>query len=159
MTIFASNAISRVYVDTSVIGGVYDKEFDWQTKPFWESVQRGHLTVLVSYIVERELEPAPVCVREFLKCLPSTQVERVGFTPTAVELANRYIAEKVVGETSLDDCLHIALATIYRADVLVSWNFKHIVNVHRIRGYNGVNMLLGYPMLDIRTPYEVIYDI
>ncbi|MGL4594180.1 MAG: type II toxin-antitoxin system VapC family toxin [Thermoguttaceae bacterium] len=154
-----TNSISRVYVDTSVVGGVFDKEFDWQTKPFWEAVQRGQIIALVSYIVERELEPAPLAVQNFLKSLPSMQVERIGFTPAAVELGNRYIAEKVIGETSQDDCLHIALATIYRADVLVSWNFKHIVNVHRIRGYNGVNMLLGYPTIDIRTPYEVIHDI
>lgn len=158
MSVANANPISRVYVDTSVVGGLFDTEFQWQTKPFWDAVQQGHLIAMVSYVVERELEIAPIRVRDFFKNLPATQVERIEFTPIAVELANRYITEKVVGETSLDDCLHIALATIYRADVLVSWNFKHIVNVRRIRGYNGVNMLLGYPTLDIRTPYEVIHD-
>jgi len=67
-----------------------------------------------------------------------------------------YIAEKVVGKTSLDDCLHIALATIHKADYLVSWNFKHIVNVERIRGYNSVNIKLGYSIIDIRSPREFI---
>lgn len=57
---------------------------------------------------------------------------------------------------SFDDCLHIALATIHKVDILVSWNFKHIVNVYRIRGYNSVNLSLGYSTLEIRSPKDVI---
>ncbi len=72
----------------------------------------------------------------------------------AVELATEYIAEKVVGQTSFADCLHIAIATINRADFLVSWNFKHIVNVQRIRGYNSINIKYGYRLLEIRSPRE-----
>ena len=77
-------------------------------------------------------------------------------TDEAVELASDYISEKVVGQTSFADCLHIALATINHADYLISWNFKHIVNVHRIRGYNAVNLKLGYSQIDIRSPKEII---
>jgi hypothetical protein len=72
----------------------------------------------------------------------------------AVELATQYIAEKVVGQTSFADCLHIALATINRADYLISWNFKHIVNVQRIRGYNAINIKNGYKELEIRSPRD-----
>jgi hypothetical protein len=76
-----------------------------------------------------------------------------------VELATQYIAEGVVGQTSLADCLHIALATINRADYLISWNFKHIVNVQRIRGYNSINIKNGYKELEIRSPRDfVIYE-
>lgn len=71
-----------------------------------------------------------------------------------VELATQYIAEKVVGQTSFADCLHIALATINRADYLISWNFKHIVNVQRIRGYNAINIKNGYKELEIRSPRD-----
>jgi len=74
----------------------------------------------------------------------------------ALELAEIYLQEGVVGKTSKSDCIHIALATLYRADVLVSWNFKHIVNVHRIRGYNSINYRLGHPILEIRSPREII---
>ena len=150
--------IKRVYVDTSVVGGQFDKEFASLTAPFWNAVQKGEVIVIVSNVLEGELATAPEHVRDFFKRIPSEQIERISSTPEAVELANRYVQENVVGKTSLDDCLHIALATIARADVLVSWNFKHIVNVSRIRGYNGVNMLLGYSILEIRTPYEVIND-
>ncbi|MFM8514620.1 MAG: hypothetical protein ACKOBI_12925 [Bacteroidota bacterium] len=81
---------------------------------------------------------------------------RVELTEEAVNLADTYIAEKVVGKTSREDCFHIALATIHKADILVSWNFKHIVNVFRIRGYNAVNLKLGYAQIDIRSPKEII---
>jgi hypothetical protein len=77
---------------------------------------------------------------------------------TGYGIAEQYIVKKVVGQTSRDDCRHTAIATISRVDVLVSWNFKHIVNVNRISGYNGVNMLLGYSQIEIRTPIEVIYE-
>lgn len=69
-------------------------------------------------------------------------------------MADEYINEKVVGQTSYADCLHIALATIYRADFLISWNFKHNVNVLRIRGYNSINIKNGYTQLEIRSPRE-----
>lgn len=75
-------------------------------------------------------------------------------TDDAVNLALEYIRENVVGQTSYDDCLHIAIATISQLDLLVSWNFKHIVNVKRILGYNSVNIKNGYHILDIRSPKD-----
>ena len=73
-------------------------------------------------------------------------------------LADKYMAEKVVGQTSADDCRHIASATISKVDILVSWNFKHIVNVYKIRGYNSINLRCGYSQLDIRSPQEIVYN-
>ena len=52
--------------------------------------------------------------------------------------------------------MHIATATVHRADLLVSWNFKHIVNVFRVRGYNAINLRLGYPILNIHSPKEIV---
>jgi hypothetical protein len=77
-------------------------------------------------------------------------------TEEAIKLADTYINEKVVGKTSLEDCRHIALATIYKVDVLASWNFKHIVNLDRIKGYNSVNMRLGYSIIEIRSPKDLV---
>jgi hypothetical protein len=73
-----------------------------------------------------------------------------------LDLADIYIRENVVGKTSREDCIHIALATIFKADVLFSWNFKHIVNLNRIRGYNSVNLKSGYPIIEIRSPLDLI---
>lgn len=77
-------------------------------------------------------------------------------TDESLLLARQYITDKVIGETSFDDCVHIALATIHKADILVSWNFRHIVNVYRIRGYNSVNLRKGYTTLEIRSPKDII---
>ena len=102
------------------------------------------------------MENAPQRVKEFIIGLPKTLVEFIEITPEAVDLADKYIFDNVVGKTSRDDCIHIALATINRADVLISWNFRHIVNYRKIRGYNSVNLKFGYPMLEIRSPQEMI---
>lgn len=146
--------MKRVYVDTSVVGGRFDKEFNWQTEPFWNAVRRGDIMIIVSDILRGEMVAAPPHVRAFFDALLLLPVEYVKLSPEAENLAERYISEKVVGESCLDDARHIAIATIARADILVSWNFRHIVNVSRIRGYNSVNLRLGYPMIEIRTPPE-----
>ena len=75
-----------------------------------------------------------------------------------VSLAEAYIKEGVVGEANRVDAQHIAIATIQRVDVLVSWNFQHIVNWSRIRAFNSVNLRLGYPQLEIRSPQQVYYE-
>jgi predicted nucleic acid-binding protein len=155
---FEVSKIRRVYVDTSVVGGLFDDKFRELTKPFWDSVQDCRILIIASSLLEAELVGAPEHVRTFFNGLPSSQVERVVVTEKVEALAEAYISAKVVGLSSFDDCKHIAMATISNADLIVSLNFKHIVNVDRIRGYNGVNLLLGYRSVDIRTPIEVIYE-
>ncbi len=91
-----------------------------------------------------------------VEIIPANLKRRVELTEEVVKLADRYIAENVVGKTSREDCFHTALATINKADVLVSWNFKHIVNILRIRGYNAVNLKLGYSQIDIRSPKDIV---
>ncbi len=95
-------------------------------------------------------------IRDFYTALPMEFIEFIELSPDAIKLAKTYIKEKVVGNTHIDDCLHIALATIHNVDILVSWNFKHIVNIYRIRGYNSVNLKLGYKTLEIRSPKEIV---
>ncbi len=148
----------RVYVDSSAVGGVFNARVAEQTQPFWDAVERGEVTIILSDVLKNEVDAAPQCVRDFFASLPESQIERVVSTKESDALAERYIAENVVGPTSLDDCKHIALATLAKADVLISWNFRHIVNATRILGYNSVNMKLGYSQINIRTPYEVIND-
>jgi len=101
-------------------------------------------------------QKAPEQVKSFFQNLKNEYKELVPVTPEGLQLAQTYIAENVVGQTSINDCLHIATATLSKVDVLVSWNFKHIVNVYRIRGYNSVNLRLGYSTLDIRSPKEIV---
>jgi len=146
----------RLYFDTSVFGGIYDVEFQEVTIELFKMVNAGEIICVFSDLTETELENAPLKVREHFLNLPKEYIERIEVTEDAFELANQYVKEKVVGETSLDDCRHIATATINKVDFLVSWNFKHIVNVFRIRGYNSINIKNGYIQLDIRSPKDII---
>lgn len=146
----------RFYLDTSVFGGVFDEEFDEFTLQLFERIKVGKIICIYSELVETELVKAPKKVRDFFAHLPKESLEKVEITDDILALATKYIDEKVVGETSFDDCIHIATATIHRADILVSWNFKHIVNVYRIRGYNSVNLRMNYPSLEIRSPKEIV---
>jgi predicted nucleic acid-binding protein len=142
-----------LFLDTSVIGGYFDKEFEQDTYLLFEKIKAGEYTAFISTSVMTELKKAPEKVRNVLEELDCELIEVI---PEYEALADEYIKEKVVGETSRDDCIHIATATINNIDVLVSWNFKHIVNIQRIRGYNSVNMNNGYKQLEIRTPKEVM---
>lgn len=110
---------------------------------------------MVSDLLDLELINAPEKVRTLLQKYSADKFERIELSEESVELADNYIAEKVVGKTSIEDCRHIALATINKVDVLTSWNFKHIVNLDRIKGYNSVNLKLGYQMIEIRSPKDL----
>jgi predicted nucleic acid-binding protein len=146
----------RLYFDTSVFGGILDIEFQKETEKIFEMVQNGEIVCVYSDLCEYELENAPETIKEHFLSLNKEQTEFVEITEEINQLAEKYILEKVVGETSIDDCRHIACATISKVDYLISWNFKHIVNVFRIRGYNAVNIKNGHIQLDIRSPKEVI---
>ncbi len=144
----------RIYIDTSVFGGYYDIEFSEHTIPLFERLQHNEFTLLYSAVTQDELENAPENVKELVIGINVENTEFLDTTDEAIDLASEYIAEKVVGKTSFSDCLHIAIATISRADFLISWNFKHIVNVQRIRGYNSINIKNGYKQLEIRSPRD-----
>jgi predicted nucleic acid-binding protein len=148
----------RLYFDTSVFGGVFDEEFEEISTLLFEKVKVGKIICVYSDLSETELKNAPEKVRNFFIDLPKENTEFVEVTEEAYLLANKYFAEKVVGQTSAADCRHIATATINKVDILVSWNFRHIVNVFRIRGYNSINLRYGYSQLDIRSPKEIVYN-
>lgn len=146
----------RIYIDTSIVGGYFDEEFENATKALFKRLDKKEIVFVVSDLLDLELIDAPERVRLLLQKYTPDDFERVLLTDEALKLAENYIAEKVVGKTSIEDCRHIALASIHKVDVLASWNFKHIVNLDRIRGYNSVNLKLGYALLEIRSPKDLI---
>lgn len=146
----------RIYIDTSVVGGYFDEEFKEATSGLFLRLERKEILFVVSDLLDLELLDAPKKVRELLHKYPTSYFERVSLTKESIKLADHYISEKVVGKTSLEDCRHIALATINKVDVLASWNFKHIVNLDRIKGYNSVNLRFGFSMIEIRSPKDLI---
>jgi len=146
----------RIYIDTSVVGGYFDEEFKEATIKLFERLDKNEIIFVVSDLLDLELLNAPPHVKEHLLQYSADKFERIELTQEAIQLADNYITEKVVGKTSLEDCRHIALATINKVDVLSSWNFKHIVNLDRIRGYNSVNLRLGYSIIEIRSPKDLV---
>ena len=146
----------KVYIDTSIVGGYFDEEFKEATIMLFERHERDEIIFVVSDLLDLELIKAPLHVKEHLLKYSSDRFQRVELTEEAIFLADQYISEKVVGKTSVEDCRHIALATLNKVDVLASWNFKHIVNLDRIKGYNSVNLRLGYSMIEIRSPKDLV---
>ena len=148
----------RIYADTSAIAGCLDEEFREPSSRLMAFFARGELVLVLSDLTLREIGRAPAEVRRLLDQVPGDEIEMVSLTEEAADLAREYVRAGVVGARMLVDAEHIAVATVARVDVLVSWNFKHIVNLRRIRAYNSVNLRLGYPLLEIRAPREVLPD-
>ncbi|MEK6590370.1 MAG: PIN domain protein [Nitrospinota bacterium] len=146
----------KIYIDTSVIGGCFDDEFSKYSNLLFNDFMLGKKIAVVSNLTLKELKQAPENVREKFKGIPKEYIEFVGLTEEAEELAQKYIEEGVILPNHFFDAEHIAIATVEKVDIVVSWNFKHIVNVHKIRGFNSVNLKEGYQLIEIRTPMEVI---
>ena len=146
----------RIYVDTSVIGGCFDAEFRLWSEALMEDFRQGRYIAVISEVVATEIAPAPEFVKSLHEELLGLPAEVVEVDEEAVSLVQRYIERSVLGQRFLNDMLHIALATIADVDVLVSWNFRHIVRLDKIRLFNAVNLEQGYKPLTIYSPREVI---
>lgn len=145
-----------VYADTSVYGGVFDEEFAGASKRFFDLVRSGHYALHISEVVHKELEVAPVKVNGlFQGILPYCRLAEIN--GNTLDLQQSYIKEGVLSEKWYDDALHVAIATVAECDVIVSWNFKHIVNFQKIPLFNAVNILNGYKEIAIHSPMEVIF--
>lgn len=148
----------RIYIDTSVVGGCFDEEFSKWSNKLFEDFVVGNRIAVVSDILIGELSKAPDKIKNKVKEIPAGNLEIINKNDDVISLAESYINNNAINQKFSDDALHIACATIYKADVLVSWNFKHIVNLRRIRLYNGINLTKGYSLIEIRSPREVILD-
>ncbi|OGW06602.1 MAG: PIN domain protein [Nitrospinae bacterium RIFCSPLOWO2_01_FULL_39_10] len=146
----------KVYIDTSVIGGWFDDEFAKYSNLLFNDFIVGKKIAVVSNLTLKELKDAPENVRKKFEEIPKKNVEFVGLSEEAEELAQKYIETGVISSSYLLDAEHIAIATVEKIDILASWNFKHIVNINKIRGFNSVNIRERYQLLEIRTPMEVI---
>jgi len=172
--------IPRIYIDTSVIGGCFDQQFAYWSNELFNQIMKGTMIAIISEITLKEIEDAPFYVKEKLLNIPEEFSEVLPENTEVEFLAEKYIEHQAIPPSCVEDDLHIAYSTIYNVDVLVSWNFKHIVNLNRIKGgsknldfvilakagmtvirttlkkFNSVNLFYGYKTVEIRSPKEVI---
>jgi predicted nucleic acid-binding protein len=146
----------RIYLDTSVFGGVFDKEFRDVTSVLFSQIEKGLFELVTSEVVAEEIKSAPLRVQQiFTKYLPQTELLTVSFE--AIKLQQAYLSAKILSIPYQTDALHVALATVAECSVLLSWNFKHIVHFQKVPLYNAINTLHGYAQLTINSPQEVIF--
>jgi predicted nucleic acid-binding protein len=148
--------LPTLYLDTSVLGGYFDDEFKAATQELWRQMEQGRFRFFTSIVTVDELTEAPERVRELLATAfdPGNILE---ITEEMEQLAAAYMKQAVLTPKYSDDARHVVVCTVARIDYLVSWNFRHLVNVEREKGFNVVNLLQGYPTLRIVNPLELIY--
>jgi predicted nucleic acid-binding protein len=147
--------MKRVYVDTSVFGGVFDDEFRRASQDFFDQIKLGQFALVTSAVVQEELVPAPQEVKDFFDTLlPYADIVQV--SEPALKLRQAYLNAEIVSAKYSNDALHVALATVAGCQVIVSWNFRHIVHADKIPLYNAINILQGYNQIAIYSPWEVM---
>ena len=149
------NKTIRIYADTSVFGGVFDEEFEGASKAFFDVIRKARFLLVTSELVRQEIQAGPKSVQKlFLDILPIMDIAEI--TTEALKLQQAYTDAGILSEKYSTDALHVALATVSEASLIVSWNFRHIVNFQKIPMYNAVNTLNGYSEIAIYSPLEVI---
>ena len=146
----------RLYADTSVFGGCFDDEFSTNSRMLFDEIRAGRFILVMSATTLRELQQAPPEVRELASTIPEDYIELIGESKEIEQLRDAYVKAGVVGPSSLLDAEHIASASVANVDLIVSWNFKHIVHFEKIRGYHAVSLMEGYRPTPIHSPREVI---
>jgi len=148
----------RIYADTSVFGGCFDTAFKDASLKLIRCAVEGKVLLLVSDLVGDELDRAPSRVRHLFESIPEVALETLPLTPGIALLRDAYLKAGILTERSTYDAWHVATATFHRSDAIVSWNFKHIVQLGKMRAYNRVNAEQGFGHLNIVTPQEVIHE-
>ncbi len=145
----------KVYLDTAVIGGCFDDKFKIWSNGLFKDFESGLFLPVISQVTSLEIEKAPLFLKEKYYILLDYNVEVIEITLDVRKLAKLYHKRNILVKTHSDDALYIAAATIAEVDLLVSWNFKHIVHFDKIRQFNAVNLEMGYKTIQIYSPMEV----
>ena len=146
----------RLYADTSVLGGCFDDEFGSVSLELMAEIGRGRFVLVLSATTLRELEGAPQEVRDLLADIRDENMEVIRESDEIDRLRDAYLKAGVVGPSAVSDAEHIAAASVAAVDLVVSWNFKHIVHYDKIKHYHAVNLVEGYQTIPIHTPREVV---
>jgi len=145
-----------LYLDTSVLGGYYDQAFLNDTRKLVQMIRERRVAVAVSDMLFAEISRAPKPIGDLLQEIVGLGARTIPISEEAIRLQDAYLRAGVVSPRWADDAMHVALASIGRVDAIVSWNFKHLVDPRRARAFNGVNMVNGYGLIEIRSPIDIV---
>ena len=148
----------RLHLETSTLGALADWE-DPRRPALTRQLLRGIVGAVhegvISNVVQEELERAPAEVRRLLSEIRATPLELVVEDEESRGLFVQYLELGIVPARYRNDLRHVAVATVAGVDALVSWNFRHLVNVRTRRAVHAVNLRLGYPLIEIVSPEEI----
>ena len=151
----------RIYLETTLFNFYFEKERDahFYTAQLFNEIATGKYKAYASTYVTDELEEAPKEKRDtMLGLIAEYDIEILAPNDEVVRIANLYVARGVIPQKHRTDALHIAVATVYDLDMVVSMNFKHIVKRKTIITTGEINKLNGYHAVEIYSPMEVIED-
>ena len=153
---------NSIYLDTSVLNFFFEErdiEKANSTKELFREIRQDKFIAFISELVLREIGDAPLSKKKLLLSLIKTYpIKILEVTPEFLILMERYMERKIFPLKYRDDALHIAIASIYDMDIVISWNMEHMVKLRTRREVRAVNILEGYKEIEICTPLEVIED-
>jgi len=151
---------NTIYLDTSVLNFFFeeaDLEKSNSTKELFREIKTGKYSAFISELVLREIGKAPPIRKErALSLIRTYNLPVIEVTSESIELASKYTERKIFPQKFRDDGLHIAIATVHRLDLVVTWNLRHMVKLKTRREVKAINLLEGYKEIEICTPLEVI---
>ena len=150
----------KLYFDTSVISHLDQQDAPEKmrdTLALWDNIKTGEYDVVISSVTERELEACSEPKRTtLLNYLQQVTHSIVPLDEQMLVIADKVVELGILTAKNIDDCQHIAAAIVSGCDVIVSWNFKHIVNHKTMQGVKAVTAITGFPEILIYTPTILI---
>jgi len=143
-------------LDTSVISHLMQEDVPEKmadTRRLWEMFKDGKYDVYLSTVTLREIEKCSEPKKtQFIDWLNEIQFTTLDITEDVTIVANKIIEMGILTRKSFDDCQHIGAAIVNECDCIISWNFKHIVNIKTIRGIRAITNLKGHKPIEILNP-------
>lgn len=150
----------KLYLDTSVVSHLCQEDAPEKMKDtlkLWDAIKIGAYDVYLSQTTIDEIaECKQPKLNIMLGFLAEINYHKIDESSDILMLANKIIDTGILKKKNIDDCMHIASATVAECDIIASWNFKHLVNVKTINGVRGINILNGYKSIDIYSPSMLI---
>lgn len=150
----------KLYLETSIWNFYFADDAPEKkeiTLKFFDKIKQGEYEIFISDIVIEELGRAQDNKKQILLGLiEEYKPNKLIINRDIVELAEKYIAEKLLPANKIEDAMHAATATFFEIDALISWNLKHLANLRKMEMINGTNLKEGYcKRLELITPMEV----